>query len=150
MVAKQNNPQVFTSTEENAIQSAIAQAELLTSGEIRLFIDDHCQDSDPFKKATVIFQKLKMHKTKERNGVLIYLAVLDQKFAIIGDKGIHEKVGDDFWNETKELILTHFKNNQVLEGLIAGIKKAGQKLSSHFPRHENDRNEISNKVVFKL
>jgi uncharacterized membrane protein len=149
MGAKQNTSPVFTLLEEDSIRSAIAEAELLTSGEIRLFIDDNCQDDDPFKKAAVIFQKLKMHKTKERNGVLIYLAVLDHKFAIIGDKGIHEKVGDDFWNEVKELMLVNFKKNQIAEGLIAGIKKAGQSLSTHFPRKDDDCNEISNEIVFK-
>lgn len=140
---------VFTAAEEDAIKSAIAEAEMLTSGEIRLFVDDKCNDDDPFKRATVIFQKLKMYKTKWRNGVLIYLSVSDHKFAIIGDKGIHEKVGSDFWNETKELMLTHFKNNQLFEGLISGIKKVGESLSTHFPRQDDDRNEVSNEIVFK-
>jgi len=81
--------------------------------------------------------------------VLIYLAVVDHKFAIIGDKGIHEKVGDDFWNETKELMLSYFKKNQISAGLVAGIKKAGESLSIHFPRQDNDHNEISDEIVFK-
>jgi uncharacterized membrane protein len=141
--------QVFTQIEKDEIKSAIAEAEMLTSGEICLFIDDNCENSDPVKKAAVIFQKLKMHKTKLRSGVLIYLAISNHKFAIIGDKGIHEKVGDDFWNEVKDLMLANFKKNQVAAGLIAGIKKAGESLSQHFPRQHDDRDEISNEIVFR-
>lgn len=149
MAIKKSSLEIFSKAEEDAIKSAIIKAEMLTSGEIRLFIDDKCGKDDPFKKAVVIFQKLKMHKTKERNGVLIYLSVSDRKFAIIGDKGIHEKLGDDFWNETKELMLDHFKKDRISEGLILGIEKAGVSLSEHFPRQNDDRNEISNEIVFK-
>lgn len=141
--------QILTLIEKSAIESAIAEAEMLTSGEIRLFIDERCKHEDPIKTAGIIFQKLKMHKTKLRNGVLIYLSVLDRKFAIIGDKGIHEEVGNDFWHETKELMLAHFKNNQLSEGLLAGIKKVGETLSKQFPRQSGDRNEISNEIIFK-
>ncbi len=140
---------LFSSSEENLIKAAIAQAEKLTSGEIRLFIEDRCKNSDVVLEATKIFQKLEMHKTKLRNGVLIYLAVSNHKFAIIGDKGIHEKVGDDFWREVKELMLKNFKNNQIVEGLIAGIKKAGECLSHEFPRQDDDHDEISNEIVFR-
>jgi uncharacterized membrane protein len=148
MRIKTPTPQVFTSAEEGAIKFAVAEAEMLTSGEIRVFIDVSCKSADPVKRAAVIFQKLKMHKTKQRNGVLIYLSVSDRKFAIVGDKGIHEKVGDDFWNETKKLMLDSFKNNQLSAGLVAGIKKAGESLSYHFPRQGDDRNEIDNGIVF--
>ena len=148
MGIKTQSPQVFTSIEESAIKSAIAEAETLTSGEIRLFIDVSCKDADPLKKATKIFQELKMHKTDLRNGVLIYLSISDHKFAIIGDKGIHEKVGDDFWNETKELMLSFFKKNQISEGLVVGIKKAGEILATHFPKSDYDKNELSNEISF--
>ncbi len=141
--------QVLTLAQESAIKSAITEAEMLTSGEIRLFIDGRCKHDDPAKSAEIIFQKLKMHETQLRNGVLIYLSVSSRKFAIIGDKGIHEKVGDDFWQKTKELMLSHFKNDQIFEGLLAGIKKAGESLSKEFPGHPDDRNEISNEVIYR-
>ncbi|MEO8147907.1 MAG: TPM domain-containing protein [Bacteroidia bacterium] len=141
-------PDIFTQAQQDAIKASIDEAELMTSGELRLFIDDHCKDADPIKKAVKIFAELKMDKTDLRNGVLVYLSVKDHKFAIIGDKGIHEKVKDDFWNETKELMLSHFKNNQLVEGLTAGIKKAGAALAVHFPRQSNDSNELSNDIVF--
>ncbi len=140
--------QAFSEKEQLGIKAAIAEAELMTSGEIRLFIDDHCKNADPVEKAVLVFSQLKMHQTDLRNGVLIYLSVKDHKFAIIGDKGIHEKVKDDFWNETKELMLSHFKNNLLADGLIAGIKKAGEALAVHFPRKSNDSNELSNEIVF--
>lgn len=141
-------PEIFSQAQQVAIKASIAEAEMMTSGEIRLFIDDHCKKADPVQKALMVFKELKMDQTDLHNGVLIYISVEDHKFAIIGDKGIHEKVKDDFWNETKELMLAHFKNNQLTEGLIAGIKKAGAALSVHFPRQSNDNNELSNDIVF--
>lgn len=139
---------VFTPSQEEAIKAAITSAEKLTSGEISLYIDDYCK-KDPLKKAAEIFEKLAMYKTKLRNGVLIYLSFCDHKFAIIGDEGIHQKVGDEFWSETKELMLSFFKKNQLAEGLVAGIEKAGAALSEEFPRHEDDIDEISNEINYK-
>lgn len=141
-------PKFFTASQEEAIKAAITSAEMLTSGEISLYIDDFCKE-DPLKKATEIFEKLAIHKTKLRNGVLIYLSFRDHKFAIIGDEGIHKKVGDEFWSETKELMLSFFRKNQLAEGLIAGIKKAGKALSAEFPRQEGDIDEISNEINYK-
>ena len=141
-------PKFFTPTEEEAIKAAITRAEMLTSGEIGLYIDDYCE-IDSLKKAAEIFQKLEMHKTKLRGGVLIYLSFCDHKFAIIGDKRIHEKVGDEFWVEVKEIMLGFFKKNQLVEGLIAGIEKAGEALMAEFPRQEDDIDEISNEINYK-
>lgn len=141
-------PDLFTEKQRHDIQHAIHEAELLTSGEIRVFIDDHCKDADVLKRAATVFEKLHMHETALRNGVLIYLSVQDRKFAIIGDSGIHEKVKDDFWNATKELMVSYFKKDQVAEGLIAGIAKAGKALGVYFPRQLNDSNELSNDIVF--
>lgn len=138
----------FTQQQQDAIKASIKEAERRTSGELRLFIDDHCRDADPVDKAAFVFKELQMDKTRLRNGVLIYLSVHDHKFAIIGDAGIHEKVKDDFWNETKDLMLSYFKNNQVAEGLIAGIKKAGDELSKYFPCESNDADELSDDIVF--
>lgn len=141
-------PDLFTEKQRQSIQHAIHQAELLTSGEIRVFIDDHCKDANVLDRAATVFEKLQIHETALRNGVLIYLSVQDRKFAIIGDKGIHEKVKDDFWNDTKELMVSYFKKDQVTEGLIAGIEKAGKALGVYFPRHHDDTNELSNDIVF--
>ena len=137
----------FNSEQQKNIQKSIADAEFNTSGEIRVHIDDECKE-DVLDKATAIFHKLKMNKTKLRNGVLFYLAVSDQKFAILGDKGINEKVPADFWDNIKKTMLSHFKQQQFTEGLSTGIKMAGERLKTHFPLKTDDKNELSNDVSF--
>lgn len=137
----------FTEEQKQAIQKAIATAELNTSGEIRVHIDDKCKD-EVLDQAANLFHQLKMDATELRNGVLFYLAVDDHKFAILGDKGINEKVPADFWNTIKEEMLAHFKQQQFTEGLCKGIEMAGQKLKVHFPLQANDTNELSNDVSF--
>lgn len=89
------------------------------------------------------FEYLLLHKTANRNGVLFYVAYEDRKFAILGDKGINEKVGADFWNSTVELLKEHFKKGDFENGLIAGINEAGLKLKEYFPFLKTDKNEIS-------
>lgn len=137
----------FSEDQKQAIQQAIANAELNTSGEIRVHIDDKCKE-DVLDQAANLFHQLKMDATELRNGVLFYLAVDDHKFAILGDKGINEKVPADFWNTIKEEMLAHFKQQQFTEGLCKGIEMAGQKLKVHFPLQANDTNELSNDVSF--
>lgn len=137
----------FSEDQKQAIQQAIANAELNTSGEIRVHIDDKCKE-DVLDQAANLFHQLKMDATELRNGVLFYLAVDDHKFAILGDKGINEKVPADFWNTVKEEMLTHFKQQQFTEGLCKGIEMAGLKLKAHFPLQSNDTNELSNDVSF--
>jgi uncharacterized membrane protein len=137
----------FTPEQQKAIQQSIANAELNTSGEIRVHIDDKCNE-DVLDKAANTFHRLKMNKTQLRNGVLFYLAVSDQKFAILGDKGINEKVPSDFWMNIKETMLSHFKQQQFTEGLSKGIEMAGEKLKTHFPLQSDDKNELSNDMSF--
>lgn len=98
--------------------------------------------------AAQMFYKLKMDKTELRNGILFYLAVSDQKFAIIGDKGIHEKVPENFWDNIKNHMLDHFKLKQFTEGITLGIGMAGGKLKAYFPLQTNDSNELDNEVSF--
>lgn len=137
----------FTPEQQKAIQQSIANAELNTSGEIRVHIDDKCNE-DVLDKAANTFHRLKMNKTQLGNGVLFYLAVSDQKFAILGDKGINEKVPSDFWMNIKETMLSHFKQQQFTEGLSKGIEMAGEKLKTHFPLQSDDKNELSNDMSF--
>ena len=137
----------FTVEQQKIIQQAIANSELNTSGEIRVHIDDTCK-GNVLDCAANTFHRLKMNKTELRNGVLFYLAVSDQKFAIIGDKGINEKVFPDFWDTIKETMLSHFKQNQFTEGLSKGIEMAGEKLKTHFPFQSNDKNELTNDMSF--
>lgn len=137
----------FSKEEQLAIKQAIAEAELNTSGEIRIHIENKCPN-DVMDRAAFLFAKLEMHKTQARNGVLFYLAIHDHKFAILGDAGINAKVSDTFWDHTKEEILGSFKQGEFAIGLAEGIKMAGQQLKSHFPYQENDVNELSDDISF--
>jgi uncharacterized membrane protein len=136
-------------TEENKLQiaNAIRVAELNTSGEIRVHIEKHCK-GDVLDQAAYIFEKLGMHKTELRNGVLFYLAIEDHKFAILGDAGINQKVPLDFWEKAKEVALTKFKDGAVADGLASGIIMAGEQLKEHFPYQKDDVNELSNDISF--
>jgi len=136
----------LTDKEEQSIVDAIIQAEQNTSGEIRVHIEEHT-DKQPLERAQEVFQALKMDQTKNRNGVLFYVGVADHSFVILGDKGINEKVESDFWNQTKDLVIGHFKNKQYKEGLIEGVLKAGLKLKQLFPYDkESDKNELPNEI----
>ena len=137
----------FTSEQQKSIQQSIANAELNTSGEIRVHIDDKCK-GDVLDAAANMFHKMKIDKTELRNGVLFYLAVSDHKFAILGDKGINEKVPTDFWDHIKDVMLSHFKKQEFTEGLSKGIEIAGEKLKTNFPLQSNDTNELTNDVSF--
>ena len=138
---------LFSEAEKKQIVAAIKEAELSTSGEIRLHIENHCK-GDVLDRAAELFSILHMHETKLRNGVLFYLAVADHKFAIIGDVGINRKVENHFWGDIKEHMTSRFKNGDLVLGLCEGIRMAGQQLKSHFPALENDVNEIPDDISF--
>lgn len=142
-----NADKYFTAENKLQIANAIRVAELNTSGEIRVHIEKYCKD-DALDQAAYVFEKLEMHKTQLRNGVLFYLAIEDHKFAILGDAGINQKVPEDFWEKTKEVVLSKFKEGNITEGLTSGILKAGEKLKEHFPYLEGDKNELSNEISF--
>ncbi|MCD6375317.1 MAG: TPM domain-containing protein [Caldisericaceae bacterium] len=142
------DPAKFLSKEEQQqIVQAIQEAEKETSGEIRLHIEAKCK-GDPLDRAKEVFVKLKMHQTALRNGVIVYLAFQDRKFAIWGDKGINEKVPENFWQDVKEVMAEHFRNNQFAEGLINGITMIGEKLKAFFPYQKDDVNELPDDISF--
>jgi Predicted membrane protein len=138
---------LFTEDEQERIVFAIQQAETRTSGEIRLAIEEHCE-GEPLDRAAIYFRRLGMDKTAQRNGVLIYMATVDHRFAIIGDSGISTKVPADFWSETKDLMLQHFKTGDLVQGLIEGIGHAAEQLERFFPRQDDDVNELPNDITF--
>lgn len=137
----------FTQEQQEKIVHAIQLAEARTSGEIRLAVESRCK-GEPLDRAAVYFRRLGMDKTAERNGILIYIATADHQFAIIGDGGIHAKVPPDFWETTKGLMLQHFKQDNLVQGLIEGIVHAGEQLMRFFPRQDDDVNELPNDIVF--
>lgn len=135
----------LTPEEERAIVEAISQAEQNTSGEIRVHIENHTE-KPPLERAQEVFHSLGMDKTAIRNGVLFYVGVSDHTFAIIGDEGIDKAVEIDFWDCTKDLVISHFKNKQFKDGLVAGILRAGERLQQYFPFQDDDANELSNEI----
>lgn len=137
----------FTKEQQQRIVKAIEQAELNTSGEIRVHIEKSCK-IDVLDRAADVFALLKMHKTQLRNGVLFYFAISDRKFAILGDAGINSKVPYNFWDSIKEEMLVLFKQGDITSGLEKGILLAGEKLKEHFPLQKNDVNELSNEISF--
>lgn len=138
---------LLSDEEKDAVEAAIAQAELNTSGEIRVHIESQCK-GEVLDRAAYIFSELEMQNTQDRNGVLIYISADDHKFAIIGDAGINQKVPEGFWEEVRDLMLSNFKKGDIAEGLCAGIVKSGEKLSTFFPYQQDDVDELPNEISF--
>lgn len=138
----------LTEEEKKSIVAAIREAELNTSGEIRVHLENHCK-KDVLDRAAEVFATLHMHETELRNGVLFYLALKDHRLAILGDKGINTKVPEHFWVDIRDLMISRFKEGKYAEGLAEGIRMAGQQLKSHFPYQADDRNELSDDISFK-
>lgn len=137
----------FSADEQDRILHAISLAENRTSGEIRIAVEKRCK-TDAIDRATHYFHKLGMHQTNLRNGVLIYLATEDHRFAIIGDQGINRLVSPDFWENTKNQMLLRFKQGSLAEGIIQGIIHAGEQLRDYFPVSDGDINELPDEIVF--
>jgi uncharacterized membrane protein len=137
----------FTREQQEAIVRAIAEAEHATSGEIRVHVETSCK-ADVLDEAAWLFRKVGMQKTADRNGVLIYLAIKERKFAIIGDTGINSVVPLGFWDEIRDHMKQRFSENRFTEGLTEGIIMAGQQLKEHFPRTRDDINEITDTISF--
>ncbi|GAA0755772.1 TPM domain-containing protein [Psychroflexus lacisalsi] len=131
--------------DEKEIIEAIKEAELNTSGEIRVHIEHECT-GDRFDHALEIFEKLEMHKTELSNGVLIYVSIDDHQLVILGDKGINDVVPKGFWESTKDEIINQFKKNNYKQGLVNGILEAGKQLKQHFPFQSDDTNELDNEI----
>jgi len=142
-----NSSAMFTKEQKELITSAIKDAEMNTSGEVRVHIENSCAE-DVMDRAAYWFAELKMHKTEQRNGVLFYLAVKDHKFAILGDMGINAVVPENFWNEVKENMLPFFAEGNFAEGLSKGIMMAGEKLKQFFSYQKDDVNELDDEISF--
>ena len=138
---------LFTKDQKDDIRQAILNAELDTSGEIRVHIENNCQ-GDVLDRASQVFEKLKIHKTELRNGVLFYVAVKNRKFAVLGDKGINKVVEEDFWEDIRKTLLERFRDGGFTEGLVEGITMIGTKLKKRFPYHIDDVNELSDEISF--
>jgi uncharacterized membrane protein len=127
------------------VVAAIGAAEQRTSGEIRIFISSR-RVEEPVSAAQTQFEQMGMTRTAARNGVLIFVAPASRAFAVIGDRGIHEKCGDGFWRELAAAMNDHFRGGRFTEGLVLGIERAGELLAAHFPRSPDDRNELPDQI----
>ncbi len=137
----------FTREQVDDIKQAIMNAELDTSGEIRVHIDTKCK-GDVMERAVNVFGKLGIDKTARRNGVLFYLAIQNRKFAVLGDKGINGVVPEDFWETLKLDMLDAFREERFTDGLVEGITRTGTYLKQFFPYKTDDNNELPDEISF--
>jgi uncharacterized membrane protein len=128
-----------------AVAAAVAQAEAGTAAEIRVHLDHRCP-GDPLARAVEIFERLGMHRTEHRAGALVYVAVTDRKLAVIGDAGIHARVGQEYWDRLVARVLAHLREARPRDGLVDAVREIGAALAAHFPRRRDDRNELSDRV----
>ena len=141
--------ELFNTEEKQQIVAAIQAAERCTSGEIRVFVESRCRFVDPLDRAAEIFSRLNMDQTAARNGVLVYVALKDRQLALLGDKGIHEKVGREFWNQQVQRILSHFTRADYAGGIARVVAEIGEALQAHFPYDKDtDTNELPDDIVF--
>jgi uncharacterized membrane protein len=133
--------------EHDRIIQAIREAESKTSGEIRVLIQRGKLRSDPLEAAQKKFHRLGMHKTRERNAVLIFVAPRVHKLAVVGDNAIHEKCGEEFWQRVVEKMRTHFGNEKFSDALVEAIHEIGDVLASDFPKTREDTNELPDGVI---
>ncbi len=137
----------FTPEERKQIEDAIRTAELNSSGEIRVHLESACKEN-VLDRTAYLFEKLGMHKTQQRNGVLFYLAIADRKFAVIGDVGINSKVPENFWDAIKDTLTSHFKEGNFVDGFTKSIILCGEQLKAHFPYQDDDINELPDEISF--
>jgi uncharacterized membrane protein len=135
----------FSKLDSERIVAAIGRAEAGTSGEIRVHVTRH-EPADIEARARESFEKLGMTKTAERNGVLLYIAPRVRKFQILGDAGVHERCGDEFWKQTSTAMEEAFHRGEFTGGLIAGIERIGELLKAHFPRGAKEGNELPDEI----
>jgi uncharacterized membrane protein len=132
--------------QKEQIVESIRQAERLTSGEIRVFISRKVAET-PVREAQAHFLSHQMHKTQDRNAVLVFVAPASQTFAVIGDTGVHEKCGDEFWLRLSEEMTGRFKDGDFTSGVVLAVRTAGELLAKHFPRRAGDKNELPDEVL---
>lgn len=137
--------ELISRDDKKDIEEAIKRAEKNTSGEIRVHIKKHC-NKDIFNEAIKVFQRLKMYKTKHRNGTLIYIGITSRNFAIIGDEGINKKVDIAFWDDVKIEMERLLSQGAFKEAIIQGVTLIGEKLKAHFPQDKKNTNELSNTI----
>jgi uncharacterized membrane protein len=139
----------FTEEEKLQIIEAIRNAERMTSGEVRIFVESRCSYMDAIDRAKEIFSELKMNKTDDRNAVLVYVALKDKQLAVFGDEGIDSRLGNDYWNAEVKKMITKFNKENYAEGIKEVVKDIGEALTQLFPyNNDTDKNELPDDIVF--
>lgn len=139
----------LSNSDKKTVMHAIQEAEKKTSGEIRVHIQYSKKDDTPLVEAKAIFEELKMHETMERNGVLIYFNPKARKFALFGDVGIHQKLGQTYWDELVTHVRSTIHEKDLLSGILDAVHALGDQLANHFPGHGHNPNELTNEVTEK-
>ena len=139
----------FTAEEQQLIIGAIQNAERMTSGEVRVFVESKCSYMDAIDRAAELFFQLEMQKTDDRNAVLLYVAMKDRQLAVFGDEGIHEKVGNEYWNNQVQKMISNFNRENYAAGIAEVVKDIGAALTKNFPfNNDTDKNELPDDIVF--
>jgi uncharacterized membrane protein len=139
----------FSQEEETRIVQAIKMAELRTSGEVRVYIERFCDHEDPVHRASELFTSNKMDQTRDRNGVLVYIARESRQFAIWGDSGIFARTGQRFWENERRLLRRYLQQDQSCDGICAVVQEIGDALHQHFPADKQDNpNELPDEIIY--
>ena len=145
----QKQKEFFTAEDKQQVVQAIRKAEQRTSGEVRVFVESRCRFVDAIDRALEVFYQLKMNETEERNGTIVYVAVKDKQAAVFGDEGIHQKLGQKYWEEEVNKMMVCFKQSNLAEGIIQCVTDIGEALYQNFPYdHKTDKNELPDDIVF--
>ncbi len=140
----------LTPADLEALARAIAEAERHTSGEIRIHLERRLPPApadDPVQaRARDVFHRLGLGRTRERNAVLIYLALEDRQLAVVGDQGVHARLGDAYWQRVRDLMVERLRQGRVREALVTAVETVGGALREHFPRRPDDQNELPDRV----
>ena len=139
----------FTAEEQQLIIEAIQNAERMTSGEVRVFVESKCSYMDAIDRAAELFFQLEMQKTDDRNAVLVYVAMKDRQLAVFGDEGIHNKVGNEYWSTEVTKMISNFNRENYAAGIAEVVKDIGTALTKNFPfNNDTDKNELPDDIVF--
>ena len=139
----------FSEEEKQQIIEAVRNAERMTSGEVRVFVENRCSYMDALDRAKEVFAELKMYETHDRNAVLMYVALKDKQLAIFGDEGIHSKLGNEYWNTEVKKMIDNFNKENYAEGIKQVVEDIGEALTQFFPyNNDTDKNELPDDIVF--
>jgi len=133
--------------EQQEIVRAIRTTELYTTGELKVHVEARCPAADPYSRAVELFEQLGLHRTEARNGVLVYAAIHERRFALVGDTGIGAPIGSEFWAEAHQRMSVAFRRGAFGEGIVGAVHALGERLGKKFPARPGvSKDEIDNEI----